>query len=135
GPNIGSVFSQLVAEDFLSKPVLHHVVIDTHKGLRAHVTKALLPDWFSVNDRVGWVHRDPIEKITDAIKAKSAHLQKHREATGQDVRLLLVANLINNSGKLRLEQSLALDLRGFRAVYLFCYPDGVTVFEDATFPA
>lgn len=128
--NIESILLRLIAEDFPSKPIQHHIVIDTDNGLRAHVTKALRSDWFSVNDRVGWVTHAPNNEIANAIKAKSSDLSEYRAAAGDDVRLLLVANRFNNSGKLLLEQPTAFDLNGFRMVYFFSYPENVVILEN-----
>jgi len=133
--NLESVLSRLLAEDFPSKPVLHHVVFDTRNGLRAHATKGLRHDWFSVNDRVGWVDRDPIAKLAEALEAKSSDLKKLQDAVGPDVRLLFVSNRFNNSGKLCLSQPAGIDLMGFRAVYFFSFPENVIVFQGGELAA
>lgn len=98
--NMAAIVPALVAEDFPSKSVGHHVVIDHGDGLRLHVTKAFRPEWYSVSHRAGWVHRNPLPIITDAIKKKSNKLNRYRSAAGADVRLLLVADRIYNSGSL-----------------------------------
>lgn len=86
--------------------------------------------WFCVNDRCGWVDRNPAERITEAINGKAERLPRYREGANlNDIRLIVVANRRMNSGKLRIEERPALDLRGFRAVYFFSYPESVTVFE------
>jgi len=129
-PNTTFVRDRLLAEDFASKPIAYRTVIDTHNGLRVHVTKALRPDWYSVNDRVGWVDRNPLPQIIDAVSKKSGELARYIEAAGPDVRLLLFADCIYNSGKLRLEEPFEIDLCGFSRVYFFSYPETVTVFGD-----
>ena len=45
--------------------------------------------------------------------------------------LLIVADHINNSGKLMLEERASLDMMGFQAVYFFPYPESVIVFDKA----
>jgi hypothetical protein len=65
--NMASIVPALVAEDSASKPIGHHLVIDRGNGVRLHVTKAFRPEWFSVNHRVGWVDRNPLPMIIDAI--------------------------------------------------------------------
>lgn len=128
--NMAKVVPALAAEDFASKPILHHVKFDLDDGFSVHATKALRTDWFSVNDRIGWVNRDPIQCIADAVKKKCKKLPQYKESVGSDVRLLLVANRISNSGKLMLkEQAVLEDTRGFRVVYFFSYPDSVTAIE------
>ncbi len=127
--NMAKVVPALVAEDFASKPTLHHAEINLGDGFSVHVTKAICAEWFSVNDRVGWVDRDPIKCIADAVEKKSKKLPAYREAIGSDIRLLLVADRIYNSGKLMLKERPALDVQGFRVVYFFSYPDCVIVFD------
>jgi hypothetical protein len=117
----------LVAEDLGPKPVGHHLVIDQGDGLRLHATKAFRPEWFCVNHRVGWVDRNPLP-IMDAIKKKSNELERYRAAAGPDIRLLLVADRIQNSGKLMLDDTIVLDTQGFQAVHLFPYPESVVTF-------
>ncbi|MCZ6759808.1 MAG: hypothetical protein O7D29_05445 [Gemmatimonadetes bacterium] len=126
--NMAKVVPALIAEDFASKPILHHADINLGDRFSAHVTKAFNAEWFSVNDRVGWVDRDPTKCIADAVEKKSRKLPAYREATGLDIRLLLVADRINNSGKLMLKERPALDVRGFQVVYFFSYPEDVIVF-------
>jgi hypothetical protein len=104
------------------------LVIDQGDGLRLHVTKAFRPEWFSVNHRVGWVDRNPLPIITDAIKKKSNELERYGAAAGPDIRLLLVADRIQNSGKLMLDDTIVLDTQGLQAVYLFPYPESVMTF-------
>lgn len=128
--NAAAIVPAIVAEDLISKPLGHHLVIDHVDGLRLHITKAFRPEWYSVNHRAGWVNRNPLPIITDAIEKKSHDLQRYRSAAGVDVRLMLLANHIHNSGKLMLDEKAALDTKGFRIVYVFSYPEGVKVFPE-----
>ena len=127
--NMATVIPALVAEDFSSKPIGHHVVIDADNGLRVHVTRVFRAEWFSVNDRVGWVDRNPIQRIADAVEKKSKELPRYKEAAGPDIRLLLVADRYYNSGKLMLEEKGSLDRRGFQIVYFLSHPESVAVFD------
>jgi hypothetical protein len=127
--SMAAIVPAIVAEDLASKPVGHHLVIDQGNGLRLHVTKAFRPEWFSINQRVGWVDRNPLPIIADAIKKKSSELERYRAAAGPDIRLLLVADRILNSGKLMLDDTAALDTEGFQVVYLFPYPEAVIIFS------
>ncbi len=82
--------------------------------------------------RAGWVNRNPADRITKEIEKKSGKLPRYKKCTGlDDIRLLVVANRIMNSGKLSLQKHPALDLRGFHVVYFLSYPESVTVFECA----
>jgi hypothetical protein len=106
--NLALVVPALVAEDLASKPVAYQAKIDLNTGLRAglrvYVTKALRPNWFSMKDRVGFVDRNPMPRIAAQVKKKSEKLPKYRQAAGSDIRLLIVADHIKNSGKLLLEE-------------------------------
>jgi len=132
--NLALVVPALVAEDFASKPVAHRVKLVPNTGLRAglsiHVTKALRPEWFSGNDRVGWVDHDPMRRIAAAVAEKSKKLLQYQQAVGTDIRLLVFADQIYNSGKLRLRERIPLNLQGFQAVYFLSYPEKVVVFGN-----
>ncbi len=127
--NLAAVVPALVAKELSTRPVGYQEVIDLGNGLCVYVTRALHADWYSVNDRVGWVDRYPMKPVTDAIERKSKKLPRYREAAGPDIRLLLVADRICNSGKLMLDEGVALDVQGFQVVYFFSYPESVTVFD------
>ncbi len=129
--NMATVVSALVAEDLSSKPVGHHFIFDSHSGLRVHVTKAFRSDWYSVNDRAGFVDRNPGKIITAAIEKKAKELTRYTGAAGPDVRLLLVADCIQNSGKLMLKSPAAFGFQGFTAVYLALYPEFVIALDEA----
>ena len=106
--NLATVIPALLAHDLRTKPVCYRFVHDTtvvnpaRARLRVHVTKAHRPDWYSVNDRVGFVNRNPHGIIADAIMKKADQLPRYKQIAGIDVRLLLVADRISNSGKLML---------------------------------
>jgi hypothetical protein len=125
------VIPELILSDLPSKPIGHHFVIDTGTGLRVHVTKSLRPDWYNVNARVGFVDRNPQQIIADAIEKKPKELPRYQAAAGPDIRLMLVADRIHNSGKMMLEQPAAFDFHGFRAVYFFPYPEPALILTNA----
>jgi hypothetical protein len=131
--NMVKVVPALLAKNIVSKAVGHRVVIDIdtglRSGLRVHVTKGLRADWLGVKDRVGWVDYNPMPRITASVGKKSQELSRYNNAAGSDIRLLVVANRIHNSGKLTLEGLAPLDKRGFQAVYFFSYPESVVVFD------
>jgi hypothetical protein len=127
--NLETVVPALLAEDFASKPIAHHIVVDEGRGLRVHATKVFRAEWFYVNDRVGWVDRGAIRYIADAVERKAGELQRYMKAAGSDIRLLIVADRILNSGKLVLDERAPLDLHGFRVVYFYSRPETVVVFD------
>lgn len=136
--NLRTVVPALVAHDLPSKPIGYRFVHDTEIAhplrapLRVHVTRGLRPDWFSVNDRVGFVDRNPRHIVDAAIENKAKDLARYRATAGSDVRLLLVADRIMNSGKLLLGNSAGFDSFGFQAVYFLSYPEGTVILSDAS---
>ncbi len=129
--NMDTVIPALLSEDFQSKPSGHRVVLDCGSGLSVHVARAVRPDWYSVNNRVGFVERNSREIIETAIKKKAKELRRYKDAAGPDIRLLLVADRDANSGKLILEERGVFDFHGFKAVYFLSYPESVVVLENA----
>lgn len=131
--NMTAVLLALTEKGLSAKPFGHQDIIEADEGkakLRVHVTRSLQANWFSVNDRVGWVERNPLDRITKEIEKKSEKLARYKECAGlDDIRLLVFANRIMNSGKLALRESLALDVRGFQVVYFLSHPESVEVFE------
>jgi hypothetical protein len=128
--DMAPIIPALLAEDFASKPDLHKVRRDLGDGLIVHARKFSRGDWISVNDRVGWVTRDSLPIISEQVRHKATKLPSYQSDVGDDVRLLVVASHIMNSGKLELEGVHNLDLHGFRAVYFLSYPDAVRVFGE-----
>jgi hypothetical protein len=130
--NLALVVPALVKKDLQSKQIGYHEVIDTDTGLRVHVTRnSSRAEWYDVGDRAGFVDRNPLPRLETAIEEKSQKLPEYRQGAGPDIRLLLVANRINNSGKLVLETPAKLDRKGFEVVYFFSYPESLTVFDCA----
>jgi len=85
-----------------------------------------------MNDRVGFVTRDPDPFIAAGITKKSQKLAQYKSLVGDDVRLLLVANRIQNSGKIGHKTDSAFDFHGFKAVYFFPYPEEALVLREAS---
>jgi hypothetical protein len=74
----------------------------------------------------------PTDIISQAIGDKSQNLPRYKASVGDDIRLLLVADAIQNSGKLRLEPAAAFDFLGFREIYLFPYPEEALILRRKT---
>lgn len=136
--NMATVIPSLLAHGLPSKPVCYRFVHDTtiahptRARLRVHVTKGHRPNWFSLNHRAGFVDCNPHAIIAARIAEKAADLPRYKEAAGcADIRLLLVADRISNSGKLTLDEKAQFDLHGFGEVYLFPYPENVIVLARA----
>jgi len=126
---LANVTASLVAIDFPSKPQLHEVTLDEGKGLRVQAVKACRPVWHYTDDSRGWVDRAPQRHIENAIRDKAEKLPQYRSAAGNDVRLLIVADRLQNSGKLTLQGDAAFDLQGFQKVYFFSRPEYVIDLE------
>jgi hypothetical protein len=125
--NLAKIVPALLSLDLPRKPIGHREVLDHHDGLRVYVTKGLRPEWYSINDRVGFVNTAPYQIIADAIKTKSRALSRYRHDAGNDIRLLLVADRIHNSGKMALEPDISFDLQGFSVVYFLPFPEKTIV--------
>lgn len=133
--NTDQVLSVLEAMELSGKPIGYRMIInvDGESGnLRVYVTRACQPHWISVDDRVGWVNCNGIDLVDKTVKTKSKKLQKYRELSGcNDIRLLIVANRIMNSGKIDLQVLPTLNTYGFSVVYFLSHPEAVTIFDVA----
>ena len=131
--NLKGLVPALLALDLASERQDHLTrfsLDESEASLSVHVCRALPGHarWFSVNDRVGWVDRNPTPRIQAAVDAKAAHLARYRARTGlPEQRLLLFCDATTNSGKLRVGSGVEIDPSGLDAVYFFTYPDAVTV--------
>ena len=85
--------------------------------------------WEMPEDRAGEASLDSsiFQRVIDE---KAEKLPVYREVCG-DIRLLVVADQIYNSGKLLLEPGVRPDLKGFSTVYFFAYPRTMTSFYAA----
>ena len=120
---------RLLSRDLESLQPGERITIRISDHLKAHVTVALKPDWYSVADRVGWVNQTPLQIIQQSVATKSSSLKAYRTAVGPDVRLLLVANRTRASGMMTMDEVTVIDTCGFDTVYFFSYPEYVKVFR------
>lgn len=81
--------------------------------------------WTHVADRAGWVRNLDSFFIEEKIAEKAAKLKKYQRYHNE-VRLLLVANRVYNSGRMSFTNVIPADGQGFAEVYLLSYPDAVT---------
>lgn len=132
---LGMVVTELVALDLASKPLAHQTTAEILVGfeapLKLFVTRSERSNWFSVGDQVGWIVQRPEEIVAAEIEKKGKKLLQYRSVAGDDVRLLLVADRIKNSGKIAHEVEGAFDFHGFNAVYLFPYPENAIALREA----
>lgn len=115
----------LKPENFPTRPVGHHVkkIID---GVTVFATKAVVSHGQYVKDAVGFVRRDAVAIIEEAIDKKARRLEEYKARAGGDVRLLLVSDHLTNSGKLLSPDMTSIAHRGFTAVYFHAYPGSTT---------
>jgi hypothetical protein len=132
---LARVVPELAALDLAAKPLAYQTTVEILLGfdapLKLYVTKSNRSDWFAMNDRVGFVTRNPDSFIMAEITKKSQKLAQYKALVGDDVRLLLVANRIQNSGKIGHKTDSAFNLHGFKAVYFFPYPEKALVLREA----
>ncbi len=129
--DMNELVDELLRSDLCSRPVGYEVQLRMPKAT-AHVTRALRSVWVDVSMRAGWVERNTGKLIQDAIDGKAAFLKVYQRRTGDDVRLLLVADRTLNSGKVQPDLSGHFNLRGFRTVYFLAYPLGAFELLAAT---
>lgn len=122
--------SELIATlkslDLHSKPERHREEFELVGGSKVYAQVTKNPRWYSVSDRAGWVNQDPFPIVAAAIKRKSEKLGLYKGAAGDDVRLLLVADRILNSGKMEFVEDVDIDSMGFSAIYFLSYPESAT---------
>lgn len=97
---------------------------ETESGIRVFARVAFRSRWHQVDDAVGWVTQNAVAQAQAAIDRKAAHLAKYQSASGDDVRLLIVADHSRASGMLELESIDALSLAGFSRAYFMTFPGG-----------
>lgn len=83
--------------------------------------------WEFIQDGVGFVAQS-VDAVQRAVADKGSKLAKYRSGGLKDVRLLVVANRIRNSGKILLPDGACVDRLGFDKVYFFSYPEQTLVF-------
>ena len=89
--------SELVALDLAAKPRTYETTVEIQAGLEAQlklfVTKGSRTEWIAVGDRVGFVIPSPDAIIAAETAKKGKKLPQYKSLVGDDVRLLLVANI------------------------------------------
>ena len=125
----GQILSGLASRKLQNHPIGHREDFSVGAGDKVYVQVVRKSRWMSLADRTGWVNTNPSEIIQGAISKKAERLPSYREAAGTDIRLLLVAYRILNSGKMELSAPFRFDAKGFSAVYFLSYPDSLTTLE------
>jgi hypothetical protein len=115
------------------RPPAHQEVLTITQGIKVFLTRGTeRADWYFLPDRIGWVNTNVQDLVNAAISGKAKRRLRYAAHCGDDVRLLLVADGIMKSGKLRVMNG-AFDHQGFSKIYLLNYPRDVTVLSRSNF--
>ncbi len=137
-PLLNQIPDILISKGIANFPKGHREVFEIYSEkeivkipvLKVFATHAIRSRWYSISDRVGFLDRNPIDYIKQAISNKTTKIPQYKEKSGDDIRLLIYANRRMNSGKLMLsDDPLSLDIQGFNVVYFFSFPESVTIFR------
>jgi len=110
----------------------HFNIDEAEAMLSVYVTRALRPEWYYVDDHVGFVNKTPNWIIADRIDDKVRKINRYRTSAGlSDIRLMVVADRILNSGKLVLEGPVPFEHGGFNKVYFLSYPESAQIVETS----
>ncbi len=80
--------------------------------------------WTYIHDRVGMVRQIISSDIQKAINSKQRKLPLYKQKFS-DIILLIVADCVLNSGKLKLNSQIQIDSSGFHSVYFLSYPESI----------
>ena len=80
--------------------------------------------WLNVSDYVGWVSKFKNEILENAISSKEKKIEKYRKNIS-DIRLLLVLNVVKNSGRAEIDEFLNELKSEFREMYIMMYPEKI----------
>ncbi|SOB95022.1 hypothetical protein [Thalassospira xiamenensis] len=118
------VHKALLAENLESKTFGFSQMLDLPSGGKLQITIYRHSDWVIINDQVGLVLQSPAEKIQAAIDDKIGNLECYKGRAGDDIRLLIVADRRNNSGKISIPENrlIEIDRKGFSTVYFLSHP-------------
>ncbi|MGR3517776.1 hypothetical protein [Sulfitobacter pontiacus] len=119
------LLQELLSADFNSREQFKEISLNLTHG-KAWASRSRASSWTNLDDRVGWVSND-MTFFQREIDKKARKLDRYRDACS-DIRLLVVADRIYNSGKLSLPEGYRPDLLGFDAVYFFSYPEQINSF-------
>ena len=112
----------LQAYDWAFMPLSQPVSVDGLPGLKVSAMRALRAEWIDVDSRVGWVTREGLSILQNAIDDKSTKLPSYKLNAGTDVRLLVVANHLWADGKVDVTSGVKVNTQGFTRVYFKAYP-------------
>lgn len=132
--HVDKILEYIISTDFQEwETIEHDISIDANKTTlfveRLPITFRAYSRWSCMDDTIGWVERISEGKIEKLVKEKSMNINKYRKNINK-VSLLIVANRINNSGKLLLEKKRKINTHGFDRVYFYMHPVESVVYDS-----
>lgn len=125
-PALDCLVPTLLNMQFSPESIHDHLTLIELGGVRIYVARRLRACWELVNDRTGWVDRNPKEVLQRAVIEKAGKLENYRQNSGFcDIRLLLIADKLHKSGLMILDPEIRIDHHGFHQIYLFSHPENV----------
>jgi len=121
------IIEQLVALGLQDQPLWTAAQFPRPDAPRNIARRTNHPVWRIVADSAGWVDQRGHVQLQRCIEKKSPSAKVYKGAT--DLRLLVVADAMLNSGKLTVPDGIAIELMSFTHVYFAAYPKGVTAFS------
>lgn len=116
---------KLIALKMGDKPVGTRAEFLLADGTIGRVQRSFHPSWLVIEDAVGWVDRNGGSLLQALIERKALKLREYERNTGREIRLLVIADRMRNSGKIEVRSNDRIDTMGFGIVYFFSYPDHV----------
>jgi hypothetical protein len=124
------IVDRLVALELQDRPLGAHAQFTLKNGLKVVAHRSLHRLWTILSDSAGWVNRQGHVQLQQCVAAKSPETKSYSGPGAADLRLLVVADMKLNSGKLRVDSHATIDLMGFSCVYFAEFPLEVRAFPQ-----
>jgi len=112
--------------DFLPRSRIRQLVA------RIYISDGYSTDWHYVNDTCGWVHVAN-ENFQTRIDEKAIQVPTYKKVIS-DIRLLVVADALQNSQKASITPEFIPEFRGFNTIYYLYNPVWIRKFSSDDFP-
>jgi hypothetical protein len=123
------IAAELVALGLQHQPLWSVADFSRPNGARIVARRTENPHWCVVSDSAGWVDRQGHIQLQHCVAEKSPRSKIYGGPGVSDLRLLVVADAMLNSGKVAADPNVCIDLMGFTRVYLAAYPKDVVAFS------
>lgn len=99
-------------------------------GRAISARRSFHPVWKVADDAVGWVDKRGQAMLQNAVVSKARKISAYQLSSGlHDIRLLVVADRMLNSGKIVVSEEAIIDTCGFSTIYFFSYPVQALLWE------